>query len=66
MISGPVIPWTREGLWGQILKDPALIEHGLRVVAQDLGLRDGCTVDGVARDAGGRTVLLLATPLEEA
>ena len=60
MISGPVIPWTREGLWGQILKNPDLIEHGLGIVAHDLRLRENCTVDGVARDAGGRTVLLLA------
>jgi hypothetical protein len=60
MISGPVIPWTREGLWGQILKNPDLLEQGLGIVAHDLQLRDNCTVDGVARDAGGRAVLLLA------
>ena len=60
MISGPVIPRTREGLWGQILSRPELLEHGLQLVAQDLSLHEACTVDGVARDASGRAVLLFA------
>jgi hypothetical protein len=60
MISGPVIPRTHEGLWGQILNNPDLLEHGLQMVAQDLGLHELCAVDGLARDAAGRAVLLIA------
>ena len=60
MISGPVTPRTREGLWGQILSRPDLLEQGLQIVAQDLDLHEACTVDGVGRDAAGRAVLLFA------
>lgn len=60
MISGPVTPRTREGLWGQILSRPDLLEQGLQIIAQDLDLHEVCTVDGVGRDAAGRAVLLFA------
>lgn len=63
MISGPILPLTRDGLWRLVRQRSDLLERGLRVVAESLefGAPDAGLVDGLLRDASGTAVLLFAT-----
>ncbi|MDP6930142.1 MAG: hypothetical protein QF412_10615 [Planctomycetota bacterium] len=59
MISGPIFPRTREGLWDLARQNLDLIEHGLTIVQSDLCLDGGDRIDGLCRDALGHPTLLL-------
>ena len=59
MISGPIFPRTREGLWNLTRQNLDLIEHGLTIVQSDLCLDGGERIDGLCRDALGHPTLLL-------
>jgi hypothetical protein len=59
MICGPTLVNGREGL-RQLLRERAgMIEHGLRLLQEDLDCGQGRAIDGVGRDAVGRAVLVL-------
>jgi len=58
MISGPVFPRTRAGLWGLIEQHLDEVEYGLTLIERDLELEPGHAVDALARDAGGFPVFL--------
>lgn len=63
MISGPIIPNTLNNLRDLLVDRVDLIEHGLRVVTEDLVLGTEAAVDVLACDATGIPMLVfLAVP----
>src|ERR1051325_8382793 len=66
MICGPPQAGGREGLLHLLRNRAGTIEHGLRLLQEDLdcgSLRAG--VDGICRDALGRAVLVLLSDAED-
>lgn len=63
MISGPSIPNTLDSLRDLLSRRAELIEHGLRVITDDLVLGTDTTIDVLSCDATGAPVLqFLAVP----
>ena len=63
MISGPTIPNTLSSLRSLLIERVELIEHGLRVLSEDLVLGNDAGVDLLACDATGAPALLfIAVP----
>ncbi len=61
MICGPMHPFGRDGLRQLLRERSGAIEHGLRLLHEDLDCSRGALppVDGICRDAVGRAVLVL-------
>ena len=66
MISGPTIPNNLGNLRDLVVSQIGLIEHGLRVLTQDLVLGHDALVDVLACDATGAPVLLFVAAPESA
>ena len=63
MISGPTIPNTLESIRDLLVHRVDLIEHGLRVISEDLVLGHDAAVDVLACDATGAPVMqFIAVP----
>ena len=60
MISGPIVPRNRVGLWELVRQRTQLVERGLTVLQEglELGSGPGCPVDFFAQDALGAPVLI--------
>lgn len=58
MITGPILPRTRAGLWSLLAQHEDRIERGLVVLETDLQLDERARVDALARDALGHPVLM--------
>lgn len=67
MISGPVLPRTRVGLWNLMVQNADRFEHSFTLLLEDLRLDEHCHADALGRDALGRAVLVhLVLPENEA
>ena len=64
MICGPLVPNTFSGLRQLISQEAGRIEHGMRVLAEDLVFGAQGEVDALACDASGATVLLFVAAPE--
>lgn len=64
MICGPFVPNTLASLRELIVQEAGRVEHGLRVLAEDLVLGQQGEVDALACDASGAAVLMFAAAPE--
>jgi len=64
MICGPFVPNTLTSLRELIVQEAGRVEHGLRVLAEDLVLGQQGEVDALACDASGAAVLVFAAAPE--